>query len=136
MIRAQGEPFNSTSIYAQYRVFKLAREHNVTVTLDGQGADEMLAGYSGYPGQRIRSLVEKGSLAEAWHFLDEWARWPGRSRLQGAKRAVAEMTQGPSVRCAAPFERKQDIFRRGYARIPLEERGIIRRYPRLRSDCE
>lgn len=133
MIRAQGEPFGSTSIYAQYRVFKLAREQGVTVTLDGQGADEMLAGYSGYPGQRIRSLVEKGSFAEAWHFLDEWARWPGRSRLQGVKRAVAEMTQGPLY----------DALRRlnGNRTLPawinpdsLEERGIIRRYPRLRSD--
>jgi asparagine synthase (glutamine-hydrolysing) len=133
MIRAQGEPFASTSIYAQYRVFKLARQQGVTVTLDGQGADEMLAGYSGYPGQRIRSLVEKGSFAEAWHFLDEWARWPGRNRLQGAKRAVAEMAQGPLY----------DALRRlnGNRTLPawinphsLEERGIIRRYPRLRSD--
>jgi asparagine synthase (glutamine-hydrolysing) len=133
MIRAQGEPFASTSIYAQSRVFKLAREQGVTVTLDGQGADEMLAGYSGYPGQRIRSLVEKGRFAEAWHFLDEWARWPGRSRLQGAKRAVAEMTQGPLY----------DALRRlnGNRTLPawidpdsLEERGIIRRYPRLCSE--
>ena len=133
MIRAQGEPFASTSIYAQSRVFKLAREQGVTVTLDGQGADEMLAGYSGYPGQRIRSLVEKGRFAEAWHFLDDWARWPGRSRLQGAKRAVAEMTQGPLY----------DALRRlnGNRTLPawidpdsLEERGIIRRYPRLCSE--
>src|SRR5690606_28349805 len=31
MILAQGEPFGSTSIYAQYRVFQLARESGVTV---------------------------------------------------------------------------------------------------------
>jgi asparagine synthase (glutamine-hydrolysing) len=95
MIQAQGEPFGSTSIYAQYRVFRLAREQGVTVTLDGQGADEMLAGYNGYPGQRIRSLVEQGSYAEAWHFLHEWAT-VARSQppWQGAKRAVAELTQG------------------------------------------
>jgi asparagine synthase (glutamine-hydrolysing) len=134
MIRAQGEPFNSTSIYAQYRVFKLAREHNVTVTLDGQGADEMLAGYNGYPGQRIRSLVEKGSLAEAWDFLDNWARWPGRSRLDGAKRAVAEMTQGrlyDALRRLNGMKHLPAWIRPG----PLEERGVIRRYPRLRSDA-
>ncbi|HKR60188.1 MAG TPA: asparagine synthase (glutamine-hydrolyzing) [Pyrinomonadaceae bacterium] len=44
----QEEPFTSTSIYAQYRVMGLARENDVTVLLDGQGADEMLAGYHSY----------------------------------------------------------------------------------------
>jgi asparagine synthase (glutamine-hydrolysing) len=41
----QDEPFRSTSIYAQWCVMRLAKEHKVTVLLDGQGADEMLAGY-------------------------------------------------------------------------------------------
>ncbi|MDN5844383.1 MAG: asparagine synthase C-terminal domain-containing protein, partial [Alcaligenaceae bacterium] len=94
MIRSQGEPFGSTSIYAQYRVFKLAREQGITVTLDGQGADEMLAGYIGYPGQRIRSLVEAGQFRQALSFLNEWSKWPGRNRLLGAKYAVSEMTDG------------------------------------------
>ena len=94
LIRVQGEPFGSTSIYAQYRVYRLAREHGVTVTLDGQGADEMLAGYNGYPGQRLRSLLERGHISEAFRFLNEWSQWPGRSRMAGLKRAVAEMTNG------------------------------------------
>ena len=44
----QEEPFQSASIYAQYEVFKLARDKQVKVLLDGQGADETLAGYSKY----------------------------------------------------------------------------------------
>lgn len=44
----QEEPFASSSIYAQWKVFELARENNVTVLLDGQGADETLAGYTYY----------------------------------------------------------------------------------------
>jgi asparagine synthase (glutamine-hydrolysing) len=32
-------------MYAQWKVFKLAKESGVTVSLDGQGADELLAGY-------------------------------------------------------------------------------------------
>lgn len=94
MIIAQGEPFGSTSIYAQYRVFQLAREHGVTVTLDGQGADELLAGYNGYPGPRLHSLLDKGELLRAWRFLDAWAEWPGRSRMSGLKHAIAHMTSG------------------------------------------
>jgi asparagine synthase (glutamine-hydrolysing) len=41
----QDEPFVSASIVAQYAVMELAKKNNVTVLLDGQGADEQLAGY-------------------------------------------------------------------------------------------
>ncbi|MEF8716482.1 MAG: asparagine synthase (glutamine-hydrolyzing) [Candidatus Accumulibacter necessarius] len=133
MIQAQGEPFGSTSIYAQYRVFRLAKEQGVTVTLDGQGADEMLAGYNGYPGQRIRSLVEQGSYAEAWHFLDEWARWPGRSRLAGGKRAVAELTQGTLLNDFLRWISGMQTVPAWMNATPLEERGIVRRHPQDRS---
>jgi asparagine synthase (glutamine-hydrolysing) len=95
LVVAQGEPFGSTSIYAQYAVFRLARENGVKVTLDGQGADELLAGYSGYPGQRLRSLVERGEYSAAWRFLNQWARWPGRSRADAIKRFFGEVTVGP-----------------------------------------
>jgi len=44
----QEEPFTSASIYAQWCVMRLAKEQGVTVLLDGQGADEMLAGYHLY----------------------------------------------------------------------------------------
>ena len=45
LIWHQDEPFGSTSIYAQWCVFGKAKEKNSTVMLDGQGADELLAGY-------------------------------------------------------------------------------------------
>lgn len=44
----QDEPFGSSSIVAQYAVMELAKEKNVTVLLDGQGADEYLGGYLRY----------------------------------------------------------------------------------------
>ena len=44
----QEEPFQSSSIYAQYRVYSLAAEKGIKVLLDGQGADELLAGYPKY----------------------------------------------------------------------------------------
>lgn len=42
----QEEPFSTASIYAQWEVFKLAKQEEVVVLLDGQGADEYLAGYT------------------------------------------------------------------------------------------
>lgn len=78
LIRVQGEPFCTTSMYAQYRVFQAARAANVTVVLEGQGADELLGGYDGYPGQRMLSLLERGHLAELGRFAARWREWPGR----------------------------------------------------------
>lgn len=55
-IRAQGEPIPSTSPYAQFKVMELAKEH-VVVTLDGQGADELLAGYHYFYGFYFKELL-------------------------------------------------------------------------------
>ena len=44
----QEEPFASGSVLAQYKVFQAAKQNGVTVLLDGQGADEILAGYHKY----------------------------------------------------------------------------------------
>lgn len=94
LISCQAEPFGSTSIYAQHRVFKKAKQHGIKVILDGQGADEMLAGYIGYPGQRLRSLLDNLDLTQAYGFLRAWSAWPGRSKTQAIKYLAAETTKG------------------------------------------
>jgi asparagine synthase (glutamine-hydrolysing) len=83
IVRVQGEPFGSTSIYAQYRVYQFAKEQGITVTLDGQGADEMLAGYFGYPQARLHSLLEKREWLSILTFLKNWPKWPGRPAFKG-----------------------------------------------------
>jgi asparagine synthase (glutamine-hydrolysing) len=57
-------PVGSTSQYAQYCVFRLAREAGVTVLLDGQGADEMLGGYEQYFRVYLASLPADERRAE------------------------------------------------------------------------
>lgn len=89
LIRTQGEPFGDTSIYAQYIVYRLARESGVTVTLDGQGADEIFAGYFGYVESRLRSLIQEWKFADAIGLLGEWSTWPGRSRSDALQRLIA-----------------------------------------------
>lgn len=44
----QEEPVGSASAFAQYMLFRLAADTQVKVLLDGQGADEILAGYHKY----------------------------------------------------------------------------------------
>jgi len=55
----QEEPFGSTSIFAQWKVMELAKERNVTVLLDGQGADEQLGGYYQYFGIHFANLFKR-----------------------------------------------------------------------------
>ena len=86
ILRAQGEPFGSTSIYAQFRIYQEAKKNGVIVMLDGQGADELLAGYSGYPAERLTSLKEEGRYGQIISFLFHWSKWPER----GLKNAVIQ----------------------------------------------
>lgn len=62
----QDEPFGSTSIFAQWSVFALAADNGVKVMLDGQGADEQLAGYQGYHGALYASLFRQLRWIELW----------------------------------------------------------------------
>lgn len=132
MIRAQGEPFGGTSIYAQYRVFQEARRAGITVTLDGQGADELLAGYHGFPGKRLRSLLDRGQIGDAVSFLGKWARWPGRSVTYGLKNLVAEYAQGDlyqRLRGWAGTEMRPDWLDTDF----LAKAGVQLRHPRIAS---
>jgi len=71
VMRYQDEPVASGSALAQFRVFEAARAAGVTVLLDGQGADEVLAGYDKYYRwywqelYRSRQLGSSGELEAA-----------------------------------------------------------------------
>ncbi|GAB4286519.1 MAG: asparagine synthase (glutamine-hydrolyzing) [Marinilabiliales bacterium] len=71
-IKAHGEPVPSTSPYAQFKVMELAKNH-VVVTLDGQGADEELAGYHYFFGLFFKDLLGKIRLlklsSEIFYYL-------------------------------------------------------------------
>lgn len=80
LIGVQDEPFISTSMYATMRVYRLAHEHGIKVTLDGQGADEYLAGYPTYTATRMASLVRQGEWGRALNFLREAPLAQGSAR--------------------------------------------------------
>ncbi len=66
LLEVQEEPFGNTSIYAQHRVFREVSQTPVIVMLDGQGADETLAGYSVYLGAHLASLFHQGRWSDLW----------------------------------------------------------------------
>lgn len=76
----QEEPLQSSSVFVQYMVYKLAKEKGITVLLDGQGADEILGGYKKYSHWFLQEMIrynlskfsyEKALLATN-DFLDQW----------------------------------------------------------------
>jgi asparagine synthase (glutamine-hydrolysing) len=103
----QDEPFGSTSIYAQWSVFRLVQQAGVKVVLDGQGADEMLGGYSSTvpfflleQKARHQHLL---ALRESW----QWARLQEKSFASqvpypGLRRLLSTFT--PSAPATLPAE--------------------------------
>jgi asparagine synthase (glutamine-hydrolysing) len=56
VVRAQGQPLLGQELIAQYRAYRMAREHGRIVVLEGQGADELLAGMPGYEAAFLHEL--------------------------------------------------------------------------------
>jgi asparagine synthase (glutamine-hydrolysing) len=58
-----------STLMSSWHTFKKVREKKVVVTLDGQGADEQLAGYLNYIYVYLTSLTLLDFYKEFWHFL-------------------------------------------------------------------
>jgi asparagine synthase (glutamine-hydrolysing) len=117
IVEAQGEPFGSTSICAGWHVMGAARDAGLTVMLDGQGGDEILAGYRAAFGYRLSDLLRRGDLREASAELGAFAsmhgpRWaavavatphvPERARLSARARLRGSSSLvHPELRAAA-----------------------------------
>ena len=67
------EPVPTTSIYAEYKVMELAKDH-CTVLLNGQGADELMAGYHYFYGYYFRDLIHSNSWGKFINELFQYTR--------------------------------------------------------------
>jgi asparagine synthase (glutamine-hydrolysing) len=70
------EPVATSSQYAQWEVMKLAQQNNTIVLLDGQGADEVLAGYVYYYRTFFQELfaTDKNLFSQEY---DAYKKWGG-----------------------------------------------------------
>jgi asparagine synthase (glutamine-hydrolysing) len=89
IVEAQDEPFGSTSIVAQWHVMRAAREAGLKVMLDGQGGDEVLAGYPVTFGYRFADLLAAARLGDVRAEMSAFRRLQGRG---AAATAVALAT--------------------------------------------
>ena len=78
----QDEPYGSTSIFAQWCVFEAARRAGLKVMLDGQGADEQLAGYHGCFPYYFASLIQQRRFATLIHAMLQRRAWHGVSFVE------------------------------------------------------
>jgi asparagine synthase (glutamine-hydrolysing) len=77
LVYCQDSPIWSTSTYAQFRLMKLVRETGVKVVLDGQGGDELFAGYSPYYSWYLGDMIKKfrfGKTLKAVNAFDVFPR--------------------------------------------------------------
>jgi asparagine synthase (glutamine-hydrolysing) len=84
LMHIQEEPFQSSSIYAQYKVYERAKQEGIKVILDGQGADETLAGYLKYIHWFLQEKVKGGRYkVEATAFANNNIRveWSWKNKL-------------------------------------------------------
>lgn len=84
LVYHQEEPFQSSSIYAQFSVFGRAAGEPVKVLLDGQGADELLAGYHKYYRwywQELYRSDRKAFALELEASKEAEDRWTWKNRL-------------------------------------------------------
>jgi asparagine synthase (glutamine-hydrolysing) len=85
----QEEPFNSSSVMAQYKVYELAKQRGIKVLLDGQGADETLAGYHKYFKWYWQELFMKRKLIRSREM--KAARQNGIDESFGVRNIVAAL---------------------------------------------
>ena len=85
------EPFPATSMFAQFLVMQLAKEHGVTVLLDGQGADELLGGYDNYFHLRYGDMARHSNFIALRRELRSYSGLRDGERAMTAKGIAAAL---------------------------------------------
>lgn len=85
----QDEPVHTMTAVVGYQLMRLAASHGIRVVLNGQGADETIAGYSSYFQDYWVSLIRQGRVGEAWRAVTEYSDAHGGSAPQRFREAAA-----------------------------------------------
>ena len=121
LVATQGEPFGSLSIYGQYKVMQLAKKNDMKVLLDGQGSDEIFAGYQRYHNYYLFACLKKGQFGEFLRmFRPNFLEFVGTTLL-GRTRPTRDLLNYLKSRKSARFV--GDCYR-GDKSYPLFERGF------------
>jgi len=143
VVRQQDEPFGSLSIAAQHFVFGAAKRDGMKVMLDGQGADEIFAGYHQNLVRAAGLMLRRRQLLSYVRFAGRHQRMYGRqpiglgqlvaasplagfaARLRpGAAPTPAQLTgaalQDVPLRATAPAETLHELLIQHTMQLPLQ----------------
>lgn len=73
----QDEPLLTTSYFAQWSVYSLAKQNGIKVLLNGQGADEVFAGYHHHFYRYVRYLLTRGKIREYFSLVKAYCNIKG-----------------------------------------------------------
>ena len=90
----QDEPIASTSFFAEWSVYDLVAKSGLKVMLDGQGADEVLAGYHAFFAPYLASLVRGGRLGDAWREMRAFKQRHGYGETAALRGIARVMLSG------------------------------------------
>lgn len=124
-IKFQEEPTISSGPYAQYQVMRRAHE-DVTVVLDGQGADEMMAGYLPYYFVYLKQLLRRGKwltftgeVLQSWDILSR-LMWQKLMNVTGRNKSI-NMTELLNSSFAKKYQKESFVVNGDNLKLRLIE---------------
>jgi asparagine synthase (glutamine-hydrolysing) len=114
VMRFQDEPIHSMTPLVGYELMRLSASSGIKVILNGQGADETIAGYGSYFSDYWCTLLKGREPVRAWHEVGRYVAAHGgnQTRLyarQWRRLAQAWMTSVHIYRSAARWKRRRAI---------------------------
>lgn len=86
----QDEPVHSFTSLVGFKLMELTRAHGIKVLLNGQGADEVFAGYGNYFPEYWADLIRGGAWGAAWREMSNFAASQGVGRRRIVLGALAK----------------------------------------------
>lgn len=139
MVYYQDSPLLSTSTYAQYKVMETAKAHSISILIDGQGGDELFAGYVPFYTSLFLNFIKNGQFSALQNELKHLSNSPFSSKLFALTSVklfleyiTPQMSKAKSFRTSRPESSYVDeaywlsntntiSFSKGYSTKPLND---------------
>ncbi|MCX9076233.1 MAG: asparagine synthase (glutamine-hydrolyzing) [Candidatus Methanoperedens sp.] len=128
IIRNQDEPFVSTSIFAQWHVMKLAKYKGVKVILDGQGADELLAGYYDYYYSFFADLIKTLKFIKLIKEINLYSKYHHYSKINALISVIFYLSPNFLKKKFKYLERKKGWLNSEFVKANKKDESSVSKY--------
>ena len=94
----QDEPLHGTSYFAQYNLYNTAKKNGIKILFNGQGADEVFAGYHHHFYRHCRNLLIRGKVIEYFSLVKLYANIKGIKSSKLHKIVVNELKMSTEIK--------------------------------------